>query len=57
MNNELKEEDFIDSDVVEIEESENETNLITKLNTPINIILIVLIFITFLAILLVSFLF
>ena len=39
----MNEEEFMDDEYQEITNSENETNLITKLNSPINILLISLI--------------
>ena len=41
---------FIDTDFEEIKNSEDETNLITKLNTPINILLSAIIWAVFLLI-------
>lgn len=49
----IKEEEFIDEDVEQIAGSEIDTNLITKLNSPINLILLGLIFIVVVAIILV----
>ena len=49
----LKEEEFLDEDYEDIVGSENETDLITKINSPINILLIALIIITIIAIILV----
>lgn len=49
----LKEEEFVDFDVEQIKDVEPETNLITKLNSPINILLIVLSVIVLIAIILV----
>ena len=49
----IKEEEFIDEDVEQIAGSENETDLITKLISPINIVLLSLIFIVLIAIILV----
>lgn len=46
----VKEEEFVDFDVEQIKEAEYD--LITKLNSPINILLIILSFITFIAIIL-----
>ena len=51
-NTPLTEEEYIDEDYQEIVDSENETDLVTKLNSPINIVLIVLNIITLLAIIL-----
>lgn len=42
MNNNIREEEYIDDDFQDIMNVEDETNLVTKLNTPINIILIIL---------------
>ena len=52
VENQISEEDYIDEDYEEIANSENETNLINKINTPINIILIVLIIIVLISIIL-----
>lgn len=49
----VNEEEFIDDDVEEIAGSENETDLITKLISPANIILMVLILALIVAIILV----
>lgn len=49
-NKELKEEDYIDEDFEEIVNSENETDLVTKVNSPINILLIILIILILIAI-------
>ena len=49
----INEEEFIDDDVEEIAGSENETDLITKLISPANIVLMVLIFALIVAIILV----
>ncbi len=43
MNNNLTEEEYVDTDYEEIAIDDNETDLITKLNSPINIFLIILI--------------
>lgn len=50
----MKEEEFIDDDVKEISVSEAETNLITKLNSPINIVLLALIALCIILIIIVS---
>lgn len=36
----MREEEFLDDDYKEIAGGENETNLVTKLNSPINILLL-----------------
>ena len=53
-NNVLTEEEYIDEDYKEIAGGENETDLVTKLNSPINLILISLIIIVIMAIILVA---
>ncbi len=42
MNNNIREDEYIDEDFQDIMIGEAETNLVTKVNTPINIILIIL---------------
>lgn len=43
MNNNIREDEYIDDDFQDIVVNvESETNLVTKINTPINIILIIL---------------
>lgn len=49
----IKEDEYIDDDYQPILATENETDLITKLNSPINLILIGLIVIVVIAIILV----
>lgn len=49
----LKEEEYIDEDYQPIVVNENETNLVTKLNSPLNLILIGLIIIVIISIILV----
>lgn len=49
----IKEEEYIDEDYQPIAGTENETDLITKLNSPLNLILLGLILITMSAIVLV----
>lgn len=53
MDTNIKEEEYIDEDYQEIEFSEPETDLITKVNSPINIILIGLNILVIIAIILV----
>ena len=50
MEQPLKEEEYIDEDYEEIAGSENETDLVNTLKTPINILLLGLIGITLIAI-------
>ena len=49
----VNEEEFIDEDVEQIAGSDIDTDLITKLNSPINILLLVLIVIVIISIVLV----
>ncbi len=49
----IKEEEYIDEDYQPIAAIDNETDLVTKLNTPVNLILMGLIIIVILAIILV----
>lgn len=49
----MREEDFIDEDVKDISISSTETDLITKLNSPINIVLLALIIICIISIIVV----
>lgn len=49
----LKEEEYIDEDYQPIAVNENETNLVTKLNSPLNLILIGLIVVVIISIVLV----
>lgn len=49
-NANLKEEEYIDEDYQPIATIENETNLVTKLNSPLNLILIGLIVIVIISI-------
>ena len=53
----MKAEEYLDEDYKEIDAAENDTNLITKLNTPINILLLSAIFAVILMIIIVWFLF
>lgn len=53
----MNEEEFMDEDYKDIAASENETDLITKLNSPINILLISLIIGVIIMILVVWFVF
>lgn len=53
MNNNLLENEYIDDDFQDIVVNQAETNLVTKINTPINIILIILNIIVIMAIVLV----
>ena len=48
----VKEEEFLDDDYEEIAGSENETDLITRLKTPVNLVLLSLIILTVIAIIL-----
>jgi len=50
-------EEYLDEDYKEIDAKDNDTNLITKLNTPINILLLSAIFAVILMIIIVWFLF
>lgn len=51
-NTPVNESEYIDEDYEEIADSENETDLVTKVNSPINILLIILIVIVLIAIIL-----
>ncbi len=51
-NTPVNESEYIDEDYEEIADSENETDLVTKVNSPINILLIILIVIILIAIIL-----
>lgn len=53
-NQPLKEEEYIDEDYEEISIGDNETDLVTKINSPINIVLICLIILVLIAIILCS---
>ncbi len=55
-NQVLNEEEYIDEDYEEIAGIENETDLVTKINSPINLILLGLNILVFVAIILVLFL-
>ena len=50
----MEQEKFVDSDVEEIANSENETNLITKFNNPLNVLLLTLIIMVTIAIVIVN---
>ncbi len=53
----MKEEEFLDDDYKEISIGDNETDLITKLNSPINILLLSAILAVIIMILIVWFVF
>lgn len=52
MNN-LNADNYVDSDIKELEIVETDSNLITKINTPLNIFLLVLNFLVLVAIIVV----